>query len=97
MAKKKSGRKIKNPEDKLDIRFESPKGEKGEDYWPLGWYIFVRQHTTHFRAILVRFGRRQDAEMARKCLMAADLITFKRLRDEPPLNVLRIMCENLQW
>lgn len=50
-----------------------------------------------FRAILLRFRRKLDADIARKSLLAHGLVTYRRLRKEPPMDVLRIMTENLQW
>ena len=88
---------VKDPAKKLEVRYASPKDETGGPDWPLGWYIFIRKHTTHFRAILVRFHRQKDAEIARNSLLQAGLVTMERLRKEPPMNVLRILCENLQW
>jgi hypothetical protein len=42
---------------KLEVRYASPKDELGGPDWPPGWYIFIRKHSEHFRAILVRFHR----------------------------------------
>lgn len=90
-------KKVKDPTKTLEVRLASPKDESGGPDWPLGWYIFVRRHAAHFRAILVRFHRQKDAEIACHSLLQAGLITLKRLRSESPVNVLRILCQDLQW
>lgn len=90
----------------LEVRFTSPKGDDGSQ-WAQGWYVFVKFRGTalsnnkyyhsDFKAILLRFRRKVDAEIARKSLLICGLFTFKRLKSEPAINVLRIMTENLQW
>ena len=82
--------------DRLEVRHTSPAGEDGQE-WPPGYYVFVWKAGVHFRALLVRFLRRQDAERARQGLLSAGLITMGRIRQEHPQTVMRIMCENLQW
>ena len=96
----KTGRKLQNPEKHIEVRFCSPLGEDGQA-WALGWYVFIHKtselHTNNFRAILLRFRRKKDAEIARSSLIAVGLVTYSRVAKEPAINVLRIMCENLQW
>lgn len=97
-----NGKPVKNPERCLEVRFTSPAGDDGS-IWALGWYVFVWNYNTKvktqrsYKAILVRFRRRIDAEIARQSLLLHGLVTLKKLRRESPLNVLRIMCEDLQW
>lgn len=97
-------KRLKNPERHLEVRFTSPKGDDGST-WAQGWYVFVRYRSqtgrgyypNDFKAILLRFRRKLDADIARLSLLQQGLVTYNRLKHEPAVNVLRIMTENLQW
>lgn len=84
------------PEEHLEVRLTAPLDEQRAQR-PVGYYLFVRIHSTYWKPLLVRFVRAKDADLARLALLRAELFTLPRLERTGAGQVYRLMMEALQW
>ena len=89
-------RQVVTPEQHLEVRFTGPLDELGVTQ-PFGYYIFVRRNALHWKALLIRFARPKDAELARAALLKRGLYTQARMQQAGAAEVYRVVMEALQW
>lgn len=84
------------PEEHLEVRLTAPVDELGATH-PVGYYIFLRRNARHWKALLVRFARDKDANLARLALLRHELYTQARMERAGSAQVYHVMMEALQW
>lgn len=96
VGKKRGSYKHRRPEERLDVRAATPRGENREP-WPPGYYIFVLRQGRNWRPLLIRFARRRDADLGRAALLREGISTFTQLKNAGNARVRQIIGEAMQW